>query len=135
VVSLTPHRATELSLNVLIRAHPLYMVRQLSASFGHTFFPPLNSVSRPLFVEEHGLRLLLEREGVGVEMSRDAYEAGEWASTVSDAWRTGEKRKLERRAGKHTPDRRAQGLKMARDVITWVNEWVAASNLTDVCST
>lgn len=83
------------------------------------------SVSRPLFVEEHGLRLLLEREGVGVEMTRDAYEAGEWAGAVSDAWRAGSQRKSERRAGKHAPDRRAQGLQMAKDVVTWVNEWVA----------
>jgi hypothetical protein len=83
------------------------------------------SVSRPLFVEEHGLRLLLDREGVGVEMSRDAYESGEWASAVSDAWRAGVQRKLERREGMHTPDRRAQGLQMARDVVTWVNEWAA----------
>lgn len=88
-------------------------------------------MSRPLFVEEHGLRLLLEREGVGVEMSRDAYEAGEWAGAISDAWRAGARRKLERRAGKHVSDRRAQGLKMARDVITWANEWVAASNYTE----
>jgi hypothetical protein len=99
---------------------------------GNAFFAFLNPVSRPLFVEEYGLRLLLEREGVGVEMSRDAYEAGEWASAVAEAWRAGAKRKLERRAGKHAPDRHAQGLKMARDVITWVNEWVASSNLTNV---
>jgi hypothetical protein len=87
-------------------------------------------VSRPLFIEEHGLRLLLEREGVGVEMTRDEYEAGEWACAVSEAWNAGGQRKLERRAGMHAPDRRGQGLQMARDVVTWVNEWVAASNLT-----
>ncbi|KAI0303566.1 hypothetical protein B0F90DRAFT_1809352 [Multifurca ochricompacta] len=86
---------------------------------------PFVYVSRPLFVEEHGLRLLLEREGVGVEMTRDSYEAGEWTSAISDAWRAGAQRKLERRAGKHAPDRRAQGLQMARDVVTWVNEWAA----------
>ena len=89
-----------------------------------------DSVSRPLFVEEHGLRLLLEREGVGVEMTRDAYEAGEWACAVSEAWRAGAQRKLERRAGKHAPDRCAQGLQMARDMVTWVTEWAAASNST-----
>jgi hypothetical protein len=102
-------------------------VKSIFGLVGHASFASFNSVSRPLFVEEHGLRLLLEREGVGVEMSREAYEAGEWAGTVSDAWRAGAKHKLERRAGKHAPDRRSQGLKMARDVITWVNEWVAAS--------
>ncbi|KAI0264345.1 hypothetical protein BC834DRAFT_882547 [Gloeopeniophorella convolvens] len=84
---------------------------------------PFVYVSRPLFVEEHGLRLYLMREGVGVEMTREAYEAGEWASAVADAWRAGAKRKLERRAGKHAPDRRAQGLQMARDLVAWVNEW------------
>ena len=99
---------------------------------GDSFFVFPDSVSRPLFVEEYGLRLLLEREGVGVEMSRDAYEAGEWARAIADAWRAGAKRKLERRAGMHAPDRHAQGLKMARDVITWVNEWAVSSNLTNV---
>ena len=82
-------------------------------------------MSRPLFVEEHGLRLLLDREGVGVEMTRDSYESGEWAGAVSEAWRAGAQRKLERREGMHAPDRRAQGLQMARDVVTWVNEWAA----------
>lgn len=58
-------------------------------------------------------------------MTRGAYESGEWANAVSDAWRAGAQRKLERREGMHTPDRRAQGLQMARDVVTWVNEWAA----------
>jgi hypothetical protein len=79
--------------------------------------------------------VLLKREGVGVEMTRDAYEAGEWACAVSDAWRAGAQRKLERRAGMHAPDRRAQGLQMARDVVTWVDEWVQASASTNKRST
>lgn len=116
-----------------IRARPLYMVSKTNFRFvGDSFFVFPDSVSRPLFVEEYGLRLLLERDGVGVEMSRDAYEAGEWARAIADAWRAGAKRKLERRAGMHAPDRHAQGLKMARDVITWVNEWAVSSNLTNV---
>ncbi|KAH8987123.1 hypothetical protein EDB86DRAFT_2952111 [Lactarius hatsudake] len=90
---------------------------------------PFVYVSRPLFVEEHGLRLLLDREGVGVEMTRDAYESGEWAGAVSDAWHAGAHRKLERREGMHAPDRHAQGLQMARDVATWVNEWATDSEI------
>ena len=131
-LSLTTYRATEPSLNVLTRAHPLSMVSgsDLLLVVGGIVIVFRDIVSRPLFVEEHGLRLLLEREGVGMEMSRDAYEAGEWACAVSDAWRAGAQRKLERRAGKHAPDRCAQGLQMAREVVTWVNEWVTASNLT-----
>lgn len=115
------------SPSVLTRAHLLSTVSCTLPSF--TEFPCIPSyrisVSRPLFVEEYGLRLLLDREGVGVEMTRDAYESGEWASAVSDAWRAGAQRKLERREGMHTPDRRAEGLQMARDVVTWVNEWIA----------
>lgn len=131
-LSLMTFRATELSRNVLTRAHPSSMVsgNDLSLVGGGTVISFHDVVSRPLFVEEHGLRLLLEREGIGVEMSRDAYEAGEWACAVSDAWQAGAQRKLERRAGKHAPDRCAQGLQMAREVVTWVNEWVAASNPT-----
>jgi len=107
------------------------MWKQSSAPFvGGKAFAVYNPVSRPLFIEEHGLRLLLDHEGVGVEMTRDAYEAGEWACAVSEAWSAGGQRKLERRAGEHAPDRRAQGLQMARDVVAWVNEWVAASNST-----
>jgi hypothetical protein len=129
---LTHCRATEPSLNVLTHAHPSYMVggNDLPSYVRDTFIAFHDSVSRPLFVEEHGLRLLLEREGVGVEMTRDAYEAGEWAGAVSEAWGAGAQRKLERRAGKHAQDRCAQGLQMARDVVTWVTEWAAASNST-----
>ncbi|KAF8071748.1 transmembrane amino acid transporter protein-domain-containing protein [Lyophyllum atratum] len=50
---------------------------------------PFVYVSRPLFIEEHGLRLLLNREGVGVELSRQSYEAGDWALAVEEAWARG----------------------------------------------
>ena len=40
---------------------------------------PFVYVPRPLFIEEHGLRLFLEREGVGVELERVKYEVSEWA--------------------------------------------------------
>ena len=131
-LSLTTYRATEPSLNVSTRAHPSSMVSGNDLPFvvGGAVIVFHNIVSRPLFVEEHGLRLLLEREGVGVEMSRDAYEAGEWACAVSDAWQAGAQRKLERRSGKHAPNRCAQGLQMAREVVTWVNEWVDSSSPT-----
>ncbi|KAI0067259.1 hypothetical protein BV25DRAFT_1877100 [Artomyces pyxidatus] len=84
---------------------------------------PFVYVSRPLFVEEHGLRLYLSREGVGVEMEREQYEAGEWAASVAEAWRQGEQRKLERRLGMHAVDRKGEGGKMALNVAQWVRDW------------
>uniref|UniRef100_A0A8H7Y3N0 Inositol hexakisphosphate-domain-containing protein n=1 Tax=Psilocybe cubensis TaxID=181762 RepID=A0A8H7Y3N0_PSICU len=50
---------------------------------------PFVYVSRPLFIEEHGLRLLLDTEGVGVELSRQSYEAGNWAKAVAEAYVNG----------------------------------------------
>lgn len=82
-------------------------------------------VSRPLFIEEHGLRLLLDRDGVGVELSRESYEAGDWASAVEDAWGKGrtakEKKREEGEIGLER--RREEGRKMALMVIRWVEEW------------
>ncbi|KAF9000646.1 hypothetical protein BDQ17DRAFT_1205065, partial [Cyathus striatus] len=58
---------------------------------------PFVYVSRPLFIEEHGLRLLLESEGVGVELGRQSYEAGDWASAVEEAWAKGRESKGKKR--------------------------------------
>ncbi|KAF8577788.1 hypothetical protein K439DRAFT_1417894 [Ramaria rubella] len=54
---------------------------------------PFVYVPRPLFVEEHGLRLLLEAEGTGVELSRHEYESGHWAKKVDEAYQKGKKTK------------------------------------------
>ncbi|KAK0480195.1 hypothetical protein IW261DRAFT_1476648 [Armillaria novae-zelandiae] len=87
---------------------------------------PFVYVSRPLFIEEHGLRLLLDNEGVGVELSRDSYEAGEWAHAVQDAFLKGRAAKIKKReemaAGVGVDMHAAQGKKMAASVVTWVNE-------------
>lgn len=80
-------------------------------------------VSRPLFIEEHGLRLLLDHEGVGIEMKREEYEAGDWAGKVSEAWDRGGQRKIERRMGKHAVDRVGQTREMAEYVVEWTRKW------------
>ena len=82
-------------------------------------------VSRPLFIEEHGLRLLLSHSGVGVELPRAAYEAGEWAEAIEDAWMKGQERKRVRSilgdvGGKRRDE---EGREMARQVVGWVEEW------------
>ncbi|KAK0194058.1 hypothetical protein F5146DRAFT_1110435 [Armillaria mellea] len=87
---------------------------------------PFIYVSRPLFIEEHGLRLLLDNEGVGVELSRDFYEAGEWAHAVQDAFLKGRTAKTKKRkemaAGVGADMRTVQGKKMAASVVAWVND-------------
>ncbi|KAK0223507.1 hypothetical protein IW262DRAFT_1367365 [Armillaria fumosa] len=87
---------------------------------------PFVYVSRPLFIEEHGLRLLLDNEGVGVELSRDSYEAGEWAHAVQDAFLKGRAAKIKKReemaAGVGVGMHAVQGKKMAASVVAWVNE-------------
>ena len=84
-----------------------------------------DAVSRPLFIEEHGLRLLLGREGIGIELSRQAYEAGDWAATVEEAWIRGRVGKMRKRAQGVTGTRKAEGLAMAEQVVSWTRNWWA----------
>ncbi|GLB40222.1 putative inositol hexakisphosphate [Lyophyllum shimeji] len=93
---------------------------------------PFVYVSRPLFIEEHGLRLLLDREGVGVELSRQSYEAGDWALAVQEAWARGKDRKARKRAdasvGIGMDDRKKEGADMAKKVVSWTEDWWAGCN-------
>lgn len=110
---------------------------------------PFVYVSRPLFIEEHGLRLLLEQEGVGVELSRQSYEAGDWASAVEEAFARGEDMKARKRkygdpawrcsedandgcagvcggglsVGSGAKDRQVEGREMAAQVMDWIKKW------------
>ncbi|KAF5366651.1 hypothetical protein D9615_010602 [Tricholomella constricta] len=88
---------------------------------------PFVYVSRPLFIEEHGLRLLLDRDGVGVELSRQSYEAGDWALAVQEAWAQGKEIKAQKRAnasaGIGMDDRKEEGLDMARKLVSWTQDW------------
>ncbi|KAI0768005.1 hypothetical protein BD413DRAFT_479847 [Trametes elegans] len=84
---------------------------------------PFVYVPRPLFIEEHGLRLFLQREGTGVELSRTQYEQGEWAQAVETAWHAGRERKAQKRCEGETGKRRVEGEQMAREVVEWVERW------------
>ncbi|KJA19484.1 hypothetical protein HYPSUDRAFT_890066 [Hypholoma sublateritium FD-334 SS-4] len=88
---------------------------------------PFVYVSRPLFVEEHGLRRLLDEDGVGVELAREAYEAGEWAGSVAVAYARGrlakERKMRDMRAGVGVGQREAEVRALAQDVVEWVGEW------------
>ncbi|THH29917.1 hypothetical protein EUX98_g4266 [Antrodiella citrinella] len=87
---------------------------------------PFVYVPRPLFIEEFGLRLLLQQEGVGVELSRASYESGEWASAIEEAWQKGRARKAEKREEGETGKRREEGRVMAETIVQWIEEWKKA---------
>ncbi|KXN91654.1 L-arabinokinase [Leucoagaricus sp. SymC.cos] len=103
---------------------------------------PFVYVSRPLFIEEHGLRMYLGQEGVGIELSRAGYEGGEWARSVEEAYCKGwEMKETKRRKEfdfcmkmkkldeegvdpkdeRRLSERERQGREMARDVVEWVD--------------
>ena len=76
-----------------------------------------------MFIEEHGLRLLLERDGVGVELSREDYEGGNWATAVEMAWNLGREAKHRKRLEGETGKREEQVKEMGRRVVDWIVEW------------
>lgn len=84
-------------------------------------------VSRPLFIEEHGLRLLLDREGIGIELSRQKFEAGDWSSAVTEAFINGQvmkgRKRYEMANGIGVDKREQEGKKLAGTVTDWVKAW------------
>ncbi|KAI0635610.1 hypothetical protein C8Q77DRAFT_1098495 [Trametes polyzona] len=84
---------------------------------------PFVYVPRPLFIEEHGLRLFLSHAGVGVELERAKYEQGEWADAIEAAWRAGREAKARKRREGETGLRQKEGARMAREVVEWVERW------------
>ncbi|KAH8100949.1 hypothetical protein BXZ70DRAFT_988629 [Cristinia sonorae] len=87
---------------------------------------PFVFVPRPLFIEEFGLRLLLNQSGVGVELSRSKYESGEWASAIEEAWSKGKEGKRVKRLEGETGKRREEGRVMAEGIVEWVERWERA---------
>lgn len=96
---------------------------------------PFVFVSRPLFVEEHGLRALLEREGAGVELSREKYEAGEWAAHVATAYDAGRELKRRRRARGNDDTRKIECAQLAGEIVDWLLEWQRADSMEAAPST
>ena len=120
-------------LSFTVSSHSLDLLRLLTLK--------RTTVSRPLFIEEHGLRMYLDQEGVGVELSRAAYENGDWAHALEEAYHKGRERKEEKRRKEfefylsskrmdmegvgstdemRLSERERQGREMARDVVEWV---------------
>lgn len=121
---------------------PSFMVRPFSDLYlKPTRRASFSVVSRPLFIEEHGLRMYLNQEGVGVELSRAGYESGEWAKSIQEAYCKGREIKEAKRKKEHEfcmllkqldqegvesdddrrlGERERQGRDMARGVVEWV---------------
>jgi hypothetical protein len=76
-----------------------------------------------LFIEEHGLRLLLERDGAGVELSREDYEGGNWAAAIERAWNSGGDAKRLKRLEGETGKRQEEVKEMGRRVVDWIVDW------------
>jgi hypothetical protein len=69
------------------------------------------------------LRLLLEQDGVGVELSRQSYESGNWAIAIEDAYLKGHDTKTRQRKEGETGKRAQEGSEMAQGLIRWVEQW------------
>lgn len=64
---------------------------------------------------------------MGIELSRQSYEAGDWADAVEEAWIRGEdakaKKRMDMAAGKGVDQREVEGRGMAKTVIDWASDW------------
>lgn len=48
---------------------------------------------RPLFVEEFGLKRLMEAQGTALPMTRADFEAGNWAKLIEQAYELGKEKR------------------------------------------
>lgn len=64
---------------------------------------------------------------MGIELSRQSYEAGDWADVVKEAWIRGKDAKAKKRvdmaAGIGIDQREIEGRGMAKTVIDWTSDW------------
>ena len=62
---------------------------------------------------------------MGVELSRQSYELGEWAYAVEEAWAKGRDAKTRKRKemGMGMGRSEGEGREMARGVVRWVGDW------------
>ncbi|GAA94009.1 uncharacterized protein L969DRAFT_92945 [Mixia osmundae IAM 14324] len=83
---------------------------------------PFIYVPRPLFIEEYGLKRLMEQQGKPVEMSRDAFESGQWEHLIMRAYRLGCETKAAFREGRALPpDHSAAARTIVASLISWLN--------------
>ena len=71
-----------------------------------------------------GLKLLLDQSGVGLSISRENYESGDWADLIEEAWERGKEAKERRRelGTKVRDERIEEGREFARGIVGWIGE-------------
>lgn len=101
------------------------MVCLLRFSVGcvHTADSLASLVPRPFFVEEHGLRELMESSGVGVLLPQERYELGDWAGKIEEAYEKGKFMKALKRQQGWSDIRKREADVMAHELVDWVNKW------------
>lgn len=82
-----------------------------------------SAVPRPFFVEEHGLRELMESSGVGVLLQQERYELGDWAGKIEEAYEKGKFMKAMKRQQGWSDIRKREADVMARELVGWVSKW------------
>ncbi|KZW02889.1 hypothetical protein EXIGLDRAFT_664914 [Exidia glandulosa HHB12029] len=81
---------------------------------------PFVFVPRPLFLEEAGLRILIQTRGVGLEMTREQYESGDWATLVQQAWELGREKKAAKIQRGVDTQRQKELRTLAGQVLEWI---------------
>jgi|ERR1700733_1657072 len=71
-----------------------------------------------------GLKLLLQQNGVGVEIPREKYESGDWANLIEEAWAKGQAVKEKRRGlGVAGIDQRMKEMdQFAGTLVNWLRD-------------
>ena len=65
-----------------------------------------------------------------MELSKEKYEAGDWAPSVQQAWERGKEKKAWKRSVGEDGKRRKEGQHIASYVVGWVKEWQKADKET-----
>ena len=59
-----------------------------------------------------------------MELARGAYERGEWAGAVAEAWERGKHGKMEKRKrGDGVGTVKADTAELAKTVVSWIEDW------------
>jgi hypothetical protein len=109
--------------NVSMHALHLSMVSANLSSVGGSLSNRDFVVPRPLIVEEHGLRVLMENQGVGVLLSQESYENGDWANKIEEAYEKGKYVKSIKRKMGWDDTRKREADQLAKDLVAWLTEW------------
>ncbi|BGP34557.1 hypothetical protein JCM10296v2_006379 [Rhodotorula toruloides] len=82
---------------------------------------PFIYVPRPLFVEEFGLKRLMQARGVSLELDRADFEAGRWEFHIEEAYEQGRAAKEEARKTGFVDERAGEVIR--REIEAFMEQW------------